>query len=95
MSQSTDATLTEVVSQNADAVEQIKAASNELGVIHAVLSTQGGAAEASSDAQAAVERTEEVGQQLAETAEVLEKNTEMLRELVAGSEIAPRDKRTK
>lgn len=86
MNQSTNATMAEVVSQNADAVEQIKAASNDLGVIHAVLSTHGGAAEASSDAQAAVERTEEVSQQLAETADALEKTTEKLRELAAGSE---------
>ncbi len=71
--------IADAVSQNLEAVEQIKCASNELDVVHAVLSTHVAEPQVSPDVLAAVERTEEIGQQLAETAEALERATELLR----------------
>lgn len=76
--------LVDVLSQTAEAAQQVKSASTELEVVHAVLSTQVPSQDVHGDVQAAVERTDEIGQQLAETAEALEKTTEKLREIEAG-----------
>jgi ABC-type transporter Mla subunit MlaD len=54
--------------------------------VHAVLSTQVPTQQTDADVRAAVERTDQIGQQLADTAEALEKTTEKLRELVADSD---------
>ncbi len=86
MTPSTSPTIVEAINQNVDAVEQIKSASNGLSVVHAVLSTHVPAPQANPDVLAAVERTDEIGQQLAETAEALERTTELLREAEASSE---------
>ena len=67
--QKKDAALDDVLNQNIEATEQIKAAANELGVVHAVLSTPIPPQSAEGDLEAAVERTEEIEQQLNETAE--------------------------
>ncbi|RYH15682.1 MAG: hypothetical protein EON54_28605 [Alcaligenaceae bacterium] len=85
MSTPSNTAIPEVLSQNVEAVEKIKSASNELQVVHAVLSTQVPSAQTNPDVLAAVERTDEIGQQLAETAEALEKSNEMLREIEASS----------
>ncbi|GAA6121437.1 hypothetical protein [Acidovorax sp. FG27] len=83
MTSSTQLALKEAVAQNAEAVEQIKGASNELDVVHAVLSTHVVSPQASTDVLAAVERTDEIGQQLAETAEALQRTTGLLRQAEA------------
>lgn len=88
MTKSKDAVLATVVSQNLEAAEQIKSASNELEVVHAVLTTQVPSNRADADLLAAVDRTDEIGQQLADTAEALEKSVEMLRE-VSGKSSGP------
>lgn len=85
MTKSKDAVLAEVVSQNLEVVEQVKSASNELEVVHAVLSSQVPAKQVNPDVLAAVDRTDELGNQLAETAEALVKSTELLRELKANN----------
>lgn len=85
MTKSEDAVLAEVVSQNLEVVEQVKSASNELEVVHAVLSSQVPAKQVNPDVLAAVDRTDELGNQLAETAEALVKSTELLRELKANN----------
>ncbi|RYH45378.1 MAG: hypothetical protein EON54_16745 [Alcaligenaceae bacterium] len=83
MSNSKDAVLATVVSQNLEAAEQIKSASNELEVVHAVLTTHVPAKQVDADVVAAVDRTDEIGQQLADTAEALVKSTELLRQMGA------------
>ena len=81
--QKKDAALDDVLNQNIEATEQIKAAANELGVVHAVLSTPIPPQSAEGDLEAAVERTEEIEQQLNETAEALDRSNELLREMGA------------
>lgn len=75
--------IAEVLSQNEEAAEQIKATASELDVVHAVLSTQIPPEHLEGDLQAAVERTDELEQQLSETAEALEKSNDLLREIDA------------
>jgi hypothetical protein len=83
------ADLNEVLNQNLEAAEQIKATASELDVVHAVLSTQIPSEALEGDLQAAVERTDELGQQLSETAEALEKSNELLRRIDAGQGASP------
>lgn len=75
--------IADVLNQNIEAAEQIKATASELNVVHAVLSTQIPTEALEGDLQAAVERTDELEQQLSETAEALEKSNELLREIGA------------
>ncbi|EJE50155.1 hypothetical protein PMI14_05239 [Acidovorax sp. CF316] len=77
------AEIADVLNQNAEAAEQIKATASELNVVHAVLSTQIPPDSLEGDLQAAVERTDELEQQLNETAEALEKSNDLLREIDA------------
>lgn len=79
--QSKDTAIGEVLNQNLEAAEQIKAAASELEVVHAVLSTQVPAEAAQGDLKAAVERTGEIEQQLSETAEAMDKSNAVLRKL--------------
>ncbi|CAN7412983.1 hypothetical protein [Acidovorax sp. LjRoot194] len=83
MNTASNSVITDVLNQNAEAAEQIKTVSNELEVVHAVLSTQLPAPQATTDLVAAVDRTDELSQQLAETAQALERSNELLRELKA------------
>ncbi|RYH48699.1 MAG: hypothetical protein EON54_15980 [Alcaligenaceae bacterium] len=83
MIKSKEAVLAKVVSQNLEAAGKIKSASNELEVVHAVLATQVPAKQVDADVLAAVDRTDEIGQQLADTAEALVKSTELLRDMGA------------
>lgn len=76
--QSKDAVISEVLNQNVEVAEQIKTSATELGVVHAVLSTEVTPSGAESDLQAAVKRTSEIEAQLNETAEALEKSHELL-----------------
>ena len=76
--QSKDSVISDVLNQNAEVAEQIKTSANELGVVHAVLSTKVKTPDAESDLQAAVKRTSEIEQQLNETAEALDKSNELL-----------------
>ena len=78
--QSKDATISDVLNQNIEAVEQIKASANELVVVHAVLSTKVPTQGAEGDLKAAVKRTAEIEQQLNQTAEALDKSNELLSE---------------
>lgn len=73
--------IADVLNQNIEAAEQIKATASELNVVHAVLSTQIPTEALEGDLQAAVERTDELEQQLSETAEALEKSNDLLREI--------------
>lgn len=75
--------IVDVLHQNIEAAEQIKATASELNVVHAVLSTQIPTEALEGDLQAAVERTDELEQQLNETAEALEKSNDLLREIGA------------
>jgi predicted nucleic acid-binding Zn-ribbon protein len=75
--------IADVLNQNSEAAEQIKATASELNVVHAVLSTQIPTEALEGDLQAAVERTDELEQQLSETAEALEKSNDLLREIDA------------
>ncbi len=75
--------IADVLNQNVEAAEQIKATASELNVVHAVLSTQIPPESLEGDLQAAVERTDELEQQLSETAEALEKSNDLLREIDA------------
>ncbi|MDZ7862886.1 hypothetical protein [Acidovorax sp.] len=77
------AEIADVLNQNVEAAEQIKATASELNVVHAVLSTQIPSEALEGDLQAAVERTDELEQQLSETAEALEKSNDLLREIDA------------
>ena len=72
MMQPPDTAISDVLNQNVEVAQQIKTAANELGVVHAVLSTEVKPSGAESDVQAAVKRTSEIEQQLIETAEALE-----------------------
>lgn len=75
--------IADVLNQNMEAAEQIKATASELNVVHAVLSTQIPTEALEGDLQAAVERTDELEQQLSDTAEALEKSNDLLREIDA------------
>lgn len=81
MANTADNTLVEVLEQNLEAAEQVRSASSELEVVHIVLSSQVSMPEAVGDLPAAIERTEVMAQQLAETAEALDKSNELLREI--------------
>jgi len=87
---SPDAAMADVLSQNLEAAEQIKAAANELEVVHAVLSTQipnaAATATVEDDLQAAVARTGEIEEQLSETAQALDQSNALLRDLAAQSD---------
>lgn len=87
--QSKDTAIGEVLNQNLEAAEQIKAAASELEVVHAVLSTQVPAEAAQGDLKAAVERTGEIEQQLSETAEAMDKSNAVLRELDSNPATGP------
>lgn len=80
--------IVDVLNQNIEAAEQIKATASELNVVHAVLSTQIPTEALEGDLQAAVERTDELEQQLNETAEALEKSNDLLREIGARNSAA-------
>ncbi len=75
--------IADVLNQNIEPAQQIKATASELNVVHAVLSTQIPTEALEGDLQAAVERTDELEQQLSETAQALEKSNEMLRQIDA------------
>lgn len=75
--------ITDVLRQNTEAAEQIKAAANELEVVHAVLTTKVPDNATDGDVQAAVVRTGEIEQQLSETAQALDESNERLREIGA------------
>ncbi len=79
--QTKEAAISDVLSQNMEAVEQIKTSAGELGVVHAVLSTKVPKQEVEGDLQVAVKRTSEIEQQLNETAEALDKSNKLLREI--------------
>ena len=79
--QSKDAAISDVLDQNIEAAEQIKASANELVVVHAVLSTKVAKEGAEGDLQAAVKRTAEIEQQLNQTAEALDRSNELLSEI--------------
>lgn len=82
---SKDAAISDVLNQNIEVAEQIKASASELEVVHAVLSTKVPVQDAEGDLQAAVERTGEIEQQLSETAEALEKSNELLHEIASNT----------
>ena len=83
MMQPQDAAISDVLTQNVEVAQQIKTAANELGVVHAVLSTEVTPAGAEGDLEAAVKRTSEIEQQLIETAQALEKSNERLSQVQA------------
>ena len=83
MMQSQDAAISDVLTQNVEVAQQIKTAASELGVVHAVLSTEVTPAGAEGDLEAAVKRTSEIEQQLIETAEALEESNERLSQVQA------------
>ena len=85
-SSSDEAVIVDVLNQNMEAVEKIKAAASELEVVHAVLSTEiPPEAAQGDDLQKAVERTGMIEQQLSETAKALDQSNEMLREITAAA----------
>lgn len=70
--------MVDVLHQNLEAAEDIKAAAVELDVVHAVLSTQIPTQAMQGDLQAAVQRTDELEKKLNETAEALDKSNALL-----------------
>lgn len=83
MMQPPDTAISDVLNQNVEVAQQIKTAANELGVVHAVLSTEVTPSGAEGDLEAAVKRTSEIEQQLIETAEALEESNERLSQVKA------------
>lgn len=75
--------MADILNQNLETAEQIKATAGELDVVHAVLSTQIPTDALQGDLQAAVERTDELEQKLSETAEALDKSNELLQQHIA------------
>lgn len=75
----------EILNQNLETAEQIKATANELDVVHAVLSTQIPPDAMQGDLQAAVERTDQLEQKLNETADALDKSNELLQQHISNS----------
>lgn len=75
--------MAEILNQNLETAEQIKATANELDVVHAVLATQIPSDALKGDLQSAVERTDQLEQKLQETAEALEKSNEQLQRHLA------------
>ena len=75
--------MADILNQNLESAEQIKATAGELDVVHAVLSTQIPTDALQGDLQAAVERTDELEQKLSETAEALDKSNELLQQHIA------------
>ncbi|MFN3437598.1 MAG: hypothetical protein ACK41V_07905 [Acidovorax sp.] len=73
----------EILNQNLETAEQIKATADELDVVHAVLSTQIPTDAMQGDLQAAVERTDQLEQKLTETAEALDKSNELLQQHIS------------
>jgi RNAse (barnase) inhibitor barstar len=82
-SQTSSSEMTEILNQNLETAEQIKATADELDVVHAVLSTQIPSDALNGDLQSAVERTDQLEQKLQETAEALEKSNEQLQRHLA------------
>ncbi len=80
--------ISDVLDQNIEAVEQIKTAASELGVVHAVLSTNVPSQRSEGDLQAAVNRTSEIEQQLKETAEALDQSNELLSKIDSNKTVA-------
>lgn len=76
--------MAKVLHNNQEAAEQIKAAANDLDVVHAVLTTQIPDEALQGDLQAAVERTDQLEQQLSETAQALDESNELLQRHIAG-----------
>ncbi|CAN7337758.1 hypothetical protein LJR129_001914 [Acidovorax sp. LjRoot129] len=81
-----DAEMAQILSDNQESAEQIRAAANELDVVHAVLATQIPTSALKADLQAAVERTDQLEQQLSETAEALNQSNERLQRHIADQE---------
>jgi hypothetical protein len=75
--------INEVLSRNLETAEQIKATANELDVVHAVLATQIPDDALQGDLQAAVERTDQLEQQLSDTAEALDQSNALLQRHIA------------
>ncbi len=75
--------MAEILNQNLETAEQIKATADELDVVHAVLSTQIPSDALKGDLQSAVERTDQLEQKLQDTAEALEKSNEQLQRHLA------------
>lgn len=75
--------MAEILNQNLETAEQIKATANELDVVHAVLATQIPSDALKGDLQSAVERTDQLEQKLQETAEALGKSNEQLQRHLA------------
>ncbi|BEP96654.1 hypothetical protein GmRootA79_50380 [Acidovorax sp. A79] len=73
----------EVLNRNLETAEQIKATANELDVVHAVLTTQIPTDALQGDLQAAVERTDQLEQQLSDTAEALDQSNALLQRHIA------------
>ncbi|MDP3226474.1 MAG: hypothetical protein Q8N13_00670 [Acidovorax sp.] len=73
----------EILNQNLETAEQIKATADELDVVHAVLSTQIPTDAMQGDLQAAVERTDQLEQKLSETADALDKSNELLQQHIS------------
>lgn len=73
----------DALNQNLETAEHIKAAAGELVVVHAVLNKKIPTAAMQGDLRAAVERTDQLEQQLSETAEALDKSNELLQRHVA------------
>lgn len=75
--------MAEILNQNLETAEQIKATADELDVVHAVLSTQIPSDALKGDLQSAVERTDQLEQKLQDTAEALEKSNGQLQRHLA------------
>lgn len=81
--QSQASEISQILSNNLETAEQIKATASELDVVHAVLSTQIPTEALQGDLQAAVDRTDQLEQQLNDTAEALDQSNELLRQVAA------------
>ncbi|KQO16067.1 hypothetical protein [Acidovorax sp. Leaf78] len=78
--------IAQILQNNLEAADQIKATANELDVVHAVLATQIPPDALQGDLEAAVKRTDQLEQQLSETAEALDQSNELLqRHIESGS----------
>lgn len=74
----------ELVKKNLKAVADIEESAEELGVVHAVLTTELKAAQASDDARQAVQHTKAVQEKLEATAAELEKAAKALKAQTSG-----------
>lgn len=75
--------MAEILNQNRETAEHIKATADELDVVHAVLSTHIPSDALKGDLQSAVERTDQLEQKLQETAEALDKSNAQLQRHLA------------